>query len=63
MIEVRKKFVGTCTMCKYMKSNTLADIKRVLTAPDPNDLISIPPDTLSAAKRCIDAMFTYAEKR
>ncbi len=58
-----KKFVGTCTMCKYMKSNTLADIKRVLTAPDPDDIISIPPDTLSAAKRCIDAMFMYAEKR
>lgn len=54
-----KKFVGSCTMCRYMKSNTLADIKRVLTTPDAEDIISIDTTTRSKAIRCIEEMFRY----
>ena len=52
-----KKFVGTCTMCKYMKSNTLDDIIRVLTQPTDEDIITLPQDSYSKALRCIDMMF------
>jgi len=54
-----KTFVGTCTMCKYMKSNTLEDIKRVLTQPDPQDLITIDEVTQKKALNTILEMFRY----
>ncbi len=57
-----KKFVGSCTMCKYMKSNTLQDIKRVLTNPTAADRITIDADILERAKTCITEMFRWAEQ-
>ena len=54
-----KTFVGTCTMCKYMKSNTLADILRVLKNPNPIDRIEIDTDTAQKAVNCINEMFAY----
>ncbi|MBT5855393.1 quinolinate synthase NadA [bacterium] len=61
-LEVPEKtFVGSCTMCKYMKSNTLADILRVMDSPDPEDIISLAPAIIKASQSCIDAMFHYAE--
>ena len=54
-----KKFIGSCTMCKYMKSNTLEDILRVLKSPDPEDIIEIDPNVSEKALHCIDAMFSY----
>lgn len=54
-----KTFVGTCTMCKFMKSNRLEDIIRVLTDPLPQDIIEIDTQTARKAVRCIDAMFRY----
>jgi len=56
-----KQFVGTCTMCKYMKSNTLDDLIRVLETPDAEDVVEIEADTAAKALHCIDAMFRYAE--
>lgn len=56
----QKAFVGACTMCKYMKSNTLADIVRVLENPDPEDKITLSQEVAIKAQRCIDAMFVYA---
>lgn len=55
-----KKFIGSCTMCKYMKSNTLEDIARVLKTPDPEDIITLKEKTITDAKHCIDEMFRYA---
>lgn len=55
-----KRFVGTCTMCKYMKSNTMDDIIRVLTKPEPNDIITLPEELYDKAQRCIDRMFELA---
>ena len=55
-----KKFIGSCTMCKYMKSNTLEDIRRVLLTPDQEDIVTIDKQTSNHALRCIDAMFSYA---
>ncbi len=58
----QKHFVGSCTMCKYMKSNTLADIIRVLKNPDPIDFIHIDKQTAKKALSCVEAMFYWAEK-
>ena len=58
----KKQFVGSCTLCDYMKSNDLNDIIRVLKHPTDKDRISIPPDIREKAKKCIEAMFFYAEQ-
>ncbi|MDD2239249.1 MAG: quinolinate synthase NadA [Kiritimatiellae bacterium] len=56
-----KTFIGPCFECKYMKSNSLDDVRRVLVHPEPEDIIEISPDVRAGALRCIDNMFTYAE--
>ncbi len=56
-----KTLVGTCTLCPYMKSNTLEDILRVLKNPNPRDFVHVHPTSLQNAKKCIEAMFQYTE--
>jgi quinolinate synthase len=56
------KFVGSCSMCKYMKANTLEDILRVLENPEEKDYIHIEEDVRMKAMECIEKMFEYAEK-
>ena len=56
-----KKIVGSCTMCKYMRSNSLENIVRALEDPLPESVIDIPHNVLAKAKRTIDRMFEYAE--
>ena len=55
-----KKFVGSCVLCKYMKSNTLQDILRVLKHPTPKDRVILDEDLCRRALRSLEAMFTYA---
>jgi quinolinate synthase len=59
MEDPSKTFVGTCTMCKYMKANSLADIEKSLRDPNPELIINIPEDIQTKALSCIDAMFSY----
>jgi len=62
MVEFpEKQIVGSCTMCKYMKSNTLEGILRVLIKARPQDVAELSEDVRLRAKRCIDAMFEYTE--
>jgi quinolinate synthase len=56
-----KKFVGSCNMCKYMKSNSLENILRVLENPQASDEIELSEEVVLASKRCIDRMFELAE--
>lgn len=56
-----KELVGSCTMCKYMKSNTLESILRVLKDPQPRERIQIDEDVRVRALKCLDEMFRYAE--
>lgn len=55
----QKRLVGSCTLCRYMKSNTLQDIKRVLTNPTERDRVKIDPQVMDRARTCIQAMFKY----
>ncbi len=54
-----KRLVGSCTLCRYMKSNTLEDILRVLKNPTPRDIVRVDEQTRLKAKKCIEAMFQY----
>lgn len=56
-----KTFIGPCVECRYMKSNAMQDILRVLRAPDEDDRIVLSDDVREGALRCINAMFHYAE--
>jgi quinolinate synthase len=54
-----KKLVGSCTMCKYMKSNTLENILRVLKDPEPKDRVVFSEDVRLRALKSLEAMFYY----
>jgi quinolinate synthase len=56
-----KRLVGSCTLCRYMKSNTLWDILRVLKHPTDRDRVVIDEKTCQKAYKCIKAMFHYTE--
>lgn len=56
-----KQFVGACTMCKYMKANSLENVLRVLENPGPSQTIELPEKTRFKALQCIERMFDYAE--
>lgn len=59
----QKQFVGSCTMCRYMKSNTLSGILRVLLKPRPEDRITLDEGVRVKALRSIEAMFRYVEAK
>jgi len=52
-----KKFIGSCTMCRYMKANHCQDILRVLQTPKESDIITIDASTQAKALHCIEEMF------
>ncbi len=56
----QKQFVGTCTMCRYMKSNCLTHITSTLESPLPESIIDIEPDVQKRALACVERMFHYA---
>ncbi len=56
-----KQLIGSCTMCKYMKSNTLEDILRALKNPLPRDRVILDESTRLRALKTIEAMFRYAQ--
>ncbi|MDA0692722.1 MAG: quinolinate synthase NadA [Nitrospinae bacterium] len=58
-----KKFVGSCTTCRYMKSNSLEDILDVLENPRPENTIELSPEIQQKALRCLERMFEYADQR
>ena len=56
-----KNFVGSCSLCKYMKDNTLSNIKEALINPKSELTITIDSDTSKQAVECINRMFEYCE--
>ena len=57
-----KRLVGSCTLCRYMKSNTLEDILRVLKAPTLRDRVIIDEDVRKRALKSLEAMFYYTQQ-
>lgn len=56
-----KLLVGSCVLCRYMKSNTLQDILRVLKNPTERDRVVLDETTRQKALKCIQAMFYYTQ--
>jgi len=56
----KKKFAGGCTMCKYMKSNSLEDILNVLENPGAQNIIEIDTKIQKSALQCVNRMFEYS---
>ncbi len=57
-----RTFIGTCSMCKHMKSNSLENILETLKNPEKAVSIELDEITMQKAKKCIDAMFDYASR-
>lgn len=51
--------VGSCMMCRYMKSNSLEQILQALKNPLPSQIISIDLEDQRDALRCVNNMFKY----
>ena len=51
------EFIGSCSMCKYMKSNSLENILETLRHPEQANRVELDEDIRVKAKKCIDAMF------
>lgn len=52
-------FVGTCMMCKYMKSNSLHNILQAIENPIDTQIITIDPAIQKDALACVNQMFYY----
>lgn len=57
----KAKLIGSCTLCKYMRSNSLSSILQSLKNPTPSQIVTIEPQILEKARLCIERMFSYAE--
>jgi quinolinate synthase len=55
------KMVGTCSICKYMKTNSLHSILQALKSPSDSQIVTIPDDIQAKALLCIENMFHFAE--
>jgi len=55
------KLVGSCALCRYMRSNSLEAIHSALLDPNPEQIIDIDPQIMKGAFRSLEAMFEYAE--
>ena len=55
----QKKFIGSCTMCQFMKSNSLKDIRDTLLHYPKEKEITIPQNEQRNALECINEMFRY----
>ncbi len=56
-----KNLVGSCTLCKYMKSNTLEGILQTLKAPTSLQRVHIEEPVRLRALKSLDAMFEYTK--
>ncbi|MBF0593992.1 MAG: quinolinate synthase NadA [Candidatus Omnitrophica bacterium] len=55
-----KDLVGSCTLCKYMKSNALEDVLEALKAPRPSQIVTIDEPVRLKALKSLEAMFQYS---
>ncbi len=56
-----KEIIGACALCRYMKSNRLEDILRVLKSPRSEDFIHVPPDVQKKASQVLEKMIVYVD--
>lgn len=52
-----KEFVGMCSLCPYMKKNSLAQILELLKNPEKEHEVIIPDPVSAAARKALERMF------
>jgi quinolinate synthase len=52
-----KRFVAGCRLCPYMKLNSLEKIRQCLSAPAPEQVVSVEPGIARRAARSLERMF------
>ena len=57
-----KRIIGTCALCPYMKKIMLKDMLQALKSPTKDQIIELPDEVLSKAKRALDEMVRIVEK-
>jgi quinolinate synthase len=57
-----RRFIGSCSLCRYMKSNSLENILQTIKEPQKAKEVKLSQEVLNAAKWCIENMFKYAER-
>jgi quinolinate synthase len=57
-----KHFIGGCRLCPYMKLTSLEKIRDVLTAPRPDQIVTLDEDLRLRAGRCLERMFQLAPR-
>ena len=57
----QKRLFGPRKICRYMKSNTLRDILRVLKNPTVQDRVVVEEQIRQRALKCLHSMFRYTE--
>jgi quinolinate synthase len=63
MAETKEELniMGSCVMCKHMKTTLLEDILQALRKPHAEQIIELDDETIKKAKFSLDEMFRYAE--
>ena len=56
-----KSFIGSCTLCRYMKSNTLENVLQALKDPAPENIIMLDEEVRKKALLALDNMFKYTK--
>lgn len=56
------RLIGGCTLCRYMRANSLTSIEQALQNPTPTQIVEIEPAIQEQARKTIERMFLYAEK-
>lgn len=56
-----KELVGSCTLCKYMKSNALEDVLLALKTPRPGQIVTIAEPVRLKALKSLQEMFSYTQ--
>jgi quinolinate synthase len=55
------QLLGSCVLCKYMKSNSLDTIEQALRDPHPSQIITLDRSIHHAALACLNAMFEMTQ--
>ncbi len=61
--EPGKKVVGACSLCPYMKQIQLKDVLTALKNPRKDQIVEIPRQILTKAKKSLDKMFEMGKRK
>ncbi len=56
----KARVIGSCMLCRYMRSNSLERIASALRDPKQDQIIEITQETQVKALKCVEEMFKYA---